>query len=672
MNAPLDEPVIDLRGQLWSDEPATIDLLAAKAIALTVVDALLDDSLDPLALGLSGPWGSGKTTVLKLIKGELTPEGSEVPNAKADQSPQVLVVRTDPWRYDPAVGAKESLIGEVLEALAAELQEQPQTPSSTALKAVKKLAKRVDWAKAIKLATKTTLALQIPSFDDMADLVREAPEEEGKDGAPRGLAGFREEFDAIMASDELSHIKRVVVLVDDLDRCLVDTVVETLEAIRLFLSVKGMAFVIAADEDRVAEAIRTRLPEWTMPSERPGGPDALPPEPPSKLYLHKIVQTTVPLPALGAFDTESYLLLLQLQNRVESPLSSDELDAIIEACTQLRAIGALDELQAPNGVDIQTELAFAHRLTAILYEKLLGNPRRIKRFLNDLNIRRSIALRRGIKLDLDVVAKLMVLEVLLPAQFQEVLAWLRTGELRDHLEALEQWANTSKVDDTDAQEADPAVESPDDDAPGSDQAAAVTEAGTELEAQGEPEPSSPDQSAAITTHFDDDLLRWAKLTPELHELDLSPYLHLAASFSGDLLVSQELPQRLRDIAASLLTTRTLDRHSLSDDRLKALPPEDVETLVRHLALRARDRSQEQRGGVIGIGRLASLHPTMVPLALDAYRRLPAADLSVPTAMHLQGLSLPGIQEVIVELAARTPSGPAKQALLAKGGGTSGH
>jgi P-loop ATPase len=54
----------DLRGRLWSDEPSRVDFLAAQAIAETVSDAVLDDALNPLAIGLSGPWGSGKTTVL--------------------------------------------------------------------------------------------------------------------------------------------------------------------------------------------------------------------------------------------------------------------------------------------------------------------------------------------------------------------------------------------------------------------------------------------------------------------------------------------------------------------------------------------------------------------------------------------------------------------------------
>jgi len=53
--------------QLWSDEPSPVDLLAFGAVAETAVEAVLDDVLDPVAIGISGPWGSGKSTVLKLI-----------------------------------------------------------------------------------------------------------------------------------------------------------------------------------------------------------------------------------------------------------------------------------------------------------------------------------------------------------------------------------------------------------------------------------------------------------------------------------------------------------------------------------------------------------------------------------------------------------------------------
>ncbi|WP_217368015.1 P-loop NTPase fold protein [Streptomyces griseorubiginosus] len=43
-----------------------MDLLSFDAVAKTVVQAVLDDALDPVTVGISGAWGSGKTTVLRL------------------------------------------------------------------------------------------------------------------------------------------------------------------------------------------------------------------------------------------------------------------------------------------------------------------------------------------------------------------------------------------------------------------------------------------------------------------------------------------------------------------------------------------------------------------------------------------------------------------------------
>lgn len=644
--------------------------------------------MDPLSIGLSGPWGSGKTTVLDLIEADLqgrvvvpgprleTIDEGAPPAADDDvRKPKVLVVRTDPWRYDPSVGAKESIIADILNALAIELAGHPTTKTSEAAKLVRRLAKRVDWAKALKVATKAAVAFQIPSLDDFTGLIKE-PDTDDADGEPRGLAGFHEEFGDLMDAPELAYVRRVAVLVDDLDRCLANTVVETLEAIRLFLSVPRMAFIIAADEDRVADAIKSELPEWEMPKERPGSRDALPPEPPWKLYLHKIVQTTVPLPALGAFDTEAYLLLLQIQNRTEQQFTPSQLAELIKACGELRSSGALDGLNPPQGLDVQSELAFAHRLTAILYEKLAGNPRRIKRFLNDMNIRRTIAARRGIKLDADVVAKMMTLEVLLPEQFTEVLSWLRTGELRDRLISLENLAQnanhwTPKVDDakaapnTAAENAKNAV--------ATSHAAPITAAKSSKKTTGavpangespglgdQNEAHQTPQSSSVYT-FTDDLVRWAKLEPPLADIDLSPYLHLAASFSGDLLVSDELPQRLRDIVHQLNVTGPLTNKT-AQEQADGLPIDDARILIGFFARRARDRAQEQRGAVTAIGRLASARPSLHAAALDALRRLPVEDLQPPTAMYLRSLtSIAGIQTVVDELAGRA-KGPVKLAL----------
>ena len=82
---------------LWSDEPTTDDLLSFDAVAGTVVDAVLDDTLDPLAIGISGAWGSGKTTILRLIDADLAqrslPNDPKILVAQTDGSPDVSVGR---------------------------------------------------------------------------------------------------------------------------------------------------------------------------------------------------------------------------------------------------------------------------------------------------------------------------------------------------------------------------------------------------------------------------------------------------------------------------------------------------------------------------------------------------------------------------------------------------
>jgi Ni2+-binding GTPase involved in maturation of urease and hydrogenase len=72
------------------------DLLSFRAVASTAADAQFDDGLDPVAIGLSGAWGSGKTSLLGPMAQELDRRGT--PENKAQ------VIQTDPWRCDPATG----------------------------------------------------------------------------------------------------------------------------------------------------------------------------------------------------------------------------------------------------------------------------------------------------------------------------------------------------------------------------------------------------------------------------------------------------------------------------------------------------------------------------------------------------------------------------------------
>lgn len=583
----------DGRNPLWSDEPTGRDLLSFLAVAETVADAVLDDLLDPIALGLSGSWGAGKTTVLNLVKQEV-----ERRAGAADTS--VLVVSTRPWSYDPAVGPKESLIAEVLDALKGEID---TSVGDEAQNLLLKLAKRVKWAKALKMAALTSITLQLPKVDDVLDLVNEEAVEGETEPSERGLAQFQDEFEELLGSEGLKHISRVVVLVDDLDRCLPDTVVETLEAIRLFLSAKGMSFVIAADEDRVADAIQQRLK-----APQPTDPEV---ETPAKLYLHKIVQTTIPLPALSRFDTHAYLFLLL----AESKVATDVHDGLVSSCAELRrSSGSLDDVAIPEGVDLAEELAVASRLTPILYEKFRGNPRRIKRFLNDLSVRQSVAKRRGIALPSDAVAKLMVLERLLRPDFETVLQWLAQNKLRDQLEALDQAANAP----TPAPEEEAADETPPKSKP---------------KGKGPVQPS--DDAPKVEGGFSDTLIRWAKLPPTLDASDVGGYLYLAASFAGIELIDDGLPERLRDIASALTSSLRTERSAINDDALRALDVQDARTLVTHLGSQTRDQPSIQKYSVAGMLRLAKTHSGIDDAVVAALKLLPPSAVQVATVMLLK-------------------------------------
>ena len=614
---------------LWSDDPARVDLLSFDAVAQTVADALLDEALDPVALGLSGSWGSGKTTVLGLVADEL--DRRTTPESK------VLVVQTDPWRYDPATGAKESLIAEVLAALAREIA-QSATKTDKAQNLLVKLGKRVDWAKAIKLAATSSLTLQIPSFDKLVELIK--PKEEGDEEAVRGLEAFRDEFSELISSDDLQHVRAVAVLVDDLDRCLPETVVESLEAMRLFLAVPKMSFVIAADEDRVADAIRTRFKSTGQPDE--SGDEQ---QDPATLYLHKIVQTTIPLPALSHFDTQAYLLLLQLQSTAEQT----QLATLVERCAQVRRDGGtVDDIGEIDGLAMEEEMAFATRLTPLLYEKLHGNPRYIKRFLNDLHVRQSVASRRGISLDSAVVAKLMTLEALMKPEFNLVLEWFAKGEMRDQLERLEDEAGRPAQAE-----------------------AAVGE--TQDEPDGAAEPKSQPRrdatasrqtptTASVSGEFSQAMVRWAKLAPPLRGLNLAPYLTLAATFAGVTLIDDSLPERLRDIAANLLSESRREQASVTDAELDKLGDGDVADLLRHIGRTMRDQPAKQKASVNAVLRIGRRRMGAITDARDALLMLPPSDITIATPLQFKSDDSAQIRSVLTTWKGKLSDGPIKRAV----------
>ena len=137
---------------LWDDNPSSVDLLGFEDVAAPVLEALQRDHLDPVCIGVFGPWGAGKTTVIRLVEQTLADDDGIIP------------IYTQPWSYDPATDPKATLIGEVLNAVRSHLDSSSLEKLGDRLGA---LAKRVRWSRAIRLATESALTASLPRLSDL-------------------------------------------------------------------------------------------------------------------------------------------------------------------------------------------------------------------------------------------------------------------------------------------------------------------------------------------------------------------------------------------------------------------------------------------------------------------------------------------------------------------------
>lgn len=386
---------------LRDDNPSSVDLLGFDDIVEAIESTITREELQPITVGVNAPWGGGKTTILRLLEKKL----------KTRQD--VVVVYASPWEYDQSNDAKATLIGTVLECLEGQARGD-QNVLDAATNRLKELRNRVNVAKAMKLAATTALTMTIPNISDLASIFDSGAEI----GSPT-LQGFRGQFASLLSEEGLKHVRQVVVLVDDLDRSLPNTVVETLEAIKLFLSVDRMAFVIAADEDNVARAIGRRL-------ESTGQPNT------AHQYLEKIVQIPFRVPALSRELTEEYLALLSIGDKGDIPLL---LRRARETRGESLSLAARFNELVPD--QCRSEVELAERLSPILHRHTQGNPRRIKRFLNALSLRTAFARSRDIELQADACSKLMVAELFYPDFFAQMLGWLSSGTLKQNIGDIE-------------------------------------------------------------------------------------------------------------------------------------------------------------------------------------------------------------------------------------------
>ena len=389
--------------RLWDDNPSKIDLLGFDAVVRPILDAISTPGLDPLTIGVQSPWGGGKSTLLNLISKSLSVDNT------------FLVIRTEPWQYDNHDDVRGTLIAEILDEIRTRFDSEGDVTDRVA-----ELLKRISWSRVGLAVGKGVLSMGWSTSELIEAFTPK------KRSEPESMSGFKDAFASLLKI--LPKIKRVVILVDDLDRCLPDAVMATLEAIKLFLAVDKIVFVLAADQDMVRDAIAASL-SATKRNDRF-----------ATQYLEKIVQLPVSLPHLAPHDAEAYIGLLLARSAAPSPETFEEL---VDHCSVRRSANEFPLLGNLSGLTYKpTEevLRLAAQLSEGLSADRRANPRQIKRFLNAYGVRSSIATARKVEIDASVLMKMLLLEQLHRTSFETLAA----ADLGARITLLEEWAAWGK------------------------------------------------------------------------------------------------------------------------------------------------------------------------------------------------------------------------------------
>lgn len=411
---------------MWSDNETTVDYLNFGVVADACAKLLQQANGTPISIGVSGGWGAGKTSLVRMIEGRL--KLVDVPGSNS-----YVIVTFNPWLYqdfESARGALLQLVGDEALRLAAK--------NESLLKKAKRLVMRINLLRLAQLGGEAAATLytgvpvgsigeavlKVGGFLALGDNTgtndgegqeKNAVDNKAADGLlkpvepvslPNEIQLFRNALEELLEELKVT----LVVFVDDLDRCLPKTAISTLESIRLLLFLKRSAFVVAADNEFIRGAVRVHFEGTGISGEV------------ATNYFDKLIQVPLHVPRLGINEAKAYLALLLMErahadgyfDKVGFEAAKDAIPKRLQTSWKGDAVTTefLQSLVGLSNTRMLELMQLAEGLAPLLTQSsaVNANPRLMKRFLNTVYLRSALAAPQGIDLDIPALAKWHLVE----------------------------------------------------------------------------------------------------------------------------------------------------------------------------------------------------------------------------------------------------------------------
>jgi predicted KAP-like P-loop ATPase len=576
---------------MWNDVETIEDLLNFKVIADTAAQMIKDANNQPVSIGVSGGWGVGKSSLVQMIGESLK---------SLDGGKNYIFINFNAWLYQGYDDARMALLQKVADKILEESEAR-----KTGVDKAKEFIRRINWLRTAKFIAPIATGIitggavagpvgsfigafsgllsqsGMPSQEDISkikesynqvapDLQKLLNDKEEK-SVPKEIAALRSLFQELLEKLELT----LIVLVDDLDRCLPNTAISTLEAMRLLLFIPQTAFIIAADEQMIRNAVRSHFGNIDLSDELVTS------------YFDKLVQIPLRVPRLGANEVKGYLILLLAdlaQRRGIITLEEKEKghDAIVRAMKKSWAGGltkkVIEDAYGDASLKISVQIDLADQLANIMAtsDHIAGNPRLIKRFLNNLIIRESVAKAQEMSVSFEELVKLQLFERCAPAAAFEYLA-KQVGDSEDgkpkFLQELEE--KVAKAEDL----------------------------------------TFPHES--LKAPFISD---WLKLSPPLSEIDLRPLLYLSRDKAISLASFDELSPAGRELLSALCEAKGLLQPLITN--IKPIGAIESEKILTRMKRRARNQQWES-AVIVQALHLPKAFPELAPSFIAMLDEIPA-------------------------------------------------